>query len=109
MAAQMPVLQLRRDHMKHIAFTSGLLAATLLAAAPPASKYEFRAFEVCPGCPTGTGGINDQRLVGATHVAPFPVQGYIYDADTNTETPVPGALVITVPSDNGTAPGFGFG
>jgi hypothetical protein len=97
--------------MNHIALTSALLAAAnLLLAAPPTAKYEFRAFAVCQGCPTATGGISDQRLIGAAQTAPlFPVQGYIYDANTNTATAVPGTVVITVPSDNGTAPGLGFG
>ena len=69
------------------------------------SAYSFQSFEVCPSCSTQTGGINDEGLVGA---AQFP-QGYVYDAKTNQATAIPGALAMTVPSDNGQVPGLAFG
>jgi hypothetical protein len=68
-------------------------------------------FAVCEGCATTPGGINDEGLAGAALIAPnfFPVQGYIFDTKKNTVTAVPGALWMTVPAENGIAPGAGFG
>jgi hypothetical protein len=66
--------------------------------------YNFQPFEVCPGCSTQPGGINDEGLVGATS---FP-QGYLYNVKTNQSTVVPGALALTVPRDNGEVPGIAF-
>jgi hypothetical protein len=63
--------------------------------------YQFTSFVVCSGCPTNTGGINDEGLIGAAG----PNQGYIYNTRTGTSTAVPGALFMTVPSDNGIVPG----
>src|SRR5262252_1623011 len=87
-----------------------LFAGALLTAAQPAN-YQFRTFAVCEGCATAPAGINDEGLVGAALIAPnfFPVQGYVFDARKSTATAVPGAFVMTVPSDNGIAPGAGFG
>jgi Response regulator receiver domain len=48
-------------------FATILAAATLHTAAGPVPCYQFRAFEVCQGCATATGGNNDRGLVGATH------------------------------------------
>lgn len=90
-------------------FTTILAAAALLTAAESGPRYQFRAFEVCQGCPTATGGINDSGLVGATHQLGLPLQGYIFDTRTNRASPVPGTLVTTVPSENGSVPGFGIG
>jgi hypothetical protein len=90
-------------------FTTILAAATLLTAAETGSRYRFRTFEVCQGCPTATGGIDDTGLVGATYQGAVPLQGYIFDTRTNTASPVPGSLAMTVPSDSGRVPGFGFG
>jgi hypothetical protein len=80
----------------------------LLTAAGPGTTYDFRTFEVCPGCSTSTGGINDSGLVGATHQGALPLQGYVFNTKTNTATAVSGALAMTVPSNNGRTPGFGF-
>jgi hypothetical protein len=90
---------------------AGILAtASLLAAARPDNDYKFRTFEVCKGCPTETGGINDRGLVGALRLGPSgPVQGYVFNAQTSVVTPVPGALAITVPSNSGRVPGLGLG
>jgi len=95
--------------MIHVARFACLCLAAALLAAQPQADYEFRSFEVCPGCATATGGINNQLIVGATHQGGLPLQGYIFDARTNTATAVPGALAMTVPSENGRVPGFGFG
>lgn len=87
-----------------------LASVSLLAAAQPGTDYKFRTFEVCKGCPTATGGINDRDIVGAVHVGPSgPVQGYLFNAQSHIVTPVPGTLSITVPSNSGRAPGLGVG
>jgi hypothetical protein len=60
----------------------GTLALGAMLAAEPAQTYHFRNFAVCEGCSTRTGGINDERLVGAIRTsADFPVQAYVYDAN----------------------------
>jgi hypothetical protein len=93
----------------------GVLVAAALISGPTVAQsaasrnalpaaYSFQPFEVCPGCSTATGGINDEELVGATQ---FP-QGYIYDAKINLAVAVPGALAMTVPSDKGEVPGIAF-
>src|SRR5436190_1286096 len=73
------------------------------AAAPSGGGYEFRTFEVCRGCTTGTGGINERGLIGAALIADdgFPVQGYVYDSKRDTAMAIPGSIVATVPSSNG--------
>src|SRR5262249_26249812 len=88
----------------HRAVFAAALASSLWAV-PDADKqitYEFRSFAVCPGCPTSTGGINNDGLVGASG----PGQGYIYDSRNNTATAVPGALALTVPANDGIIPGI---
>src|SRR5215470_13274509 len=81
-----------------------VLAAVLSAATESREQknYQFRSFAVCPGCPTSTGGINNEGLVGASR----PGQGYVYNSKTDSATPVPGALATTVPSEKGTVPGL---
>ena len=45
------------------------------------TTYTFRFFEVCPGCSTGTGGINNSGIAGAADNASG--QGYLYDGTTS--------------------------
>ena len=81
------------------------------AAARSGARYEFRTFEVCPGCLTGTGGINDRGFIGAALIAAdeSALQGYVYDSKADTATAIPGSVAATVPSTNGRTPGWGFG
>jgi hypothetical protein len=82
-----------------------LVATSIMWAAQDPERqttYQFTSFAVCPGCPTNTGGINDEGLAGAAS----PSQGYLYDSRTMTATAVPGALAVTIPGDNGVAPGI---
>jgi len=98
-------------YMKLAVHLTGLLYATALLTAAQPVNYQFRTFTVCQGCATNFGGINDQGLVGAALIAPnfFPVQGYVFDSRKNAATAVPGALLMTVPADNGIEAGLGFG
>ena len=82
-----------------------------VAAATSGARYEFRTFEVCPDCPTGTGGINDRGFIGAQLLAADGslLQGYVYDSKSDTATAIPGSVGATVPSNDGRTPGLGFG
>ena len=82
-----------------------------LDAAPTGARYEFRTFEVCPGCLTAPGGINDRGFIGATHIGVdgSGLQGYVYDSNGDIATAIPGSIGATVPSNDGRTPGFGFG
>jgi hypothetical protein len=82
-----------------------------VAAASSGAHYEFRTFEVCPGCLTGTGGINDRGFIGAALIAAdgSALQGYVYDSNAGIAIAIPGSLAATVPSTNGRTPGWGFG
>lgn len=71
-------------------------------AASSSSSYSVRSFVVCAGCPTQTGGINNEGLVGASS----PSQGYVYDSRSDAITAVPGAIATTVPNDRGQVPGI---
>jgi len=79
-----------------------LLFASLLAQA--ATTYSFNFFEACPGCSTGTGGINNAGTAAAVSAAD---QGYLYNGSSSVPVIYPGSAVtvVTVPHNNGRVPG----
>jgi hypothetical protein len=90
------------------------VAASSLRGSDAAAQivYTFRSFSVCGNCLAGTGGINDEGLVGVSASSsgnPLQAQGYLYNSRSDTAVAVPGSLGMDVPSDNGTAPGLTSG
>ena len=74
-------------------------------AARSAAPYTFHLLDACAGCVTGANGISNNGLVGAGANG----QGYVYDSKLGTWTSVPGTFVMTVPANNGEAPGLTIG
>ncbi len=75
------------------------LALCIVSLAGPI--YDFHSFQVCPGCSTQTGGINNAGLVGVD----VNDQGYLYDSKAGTALLGPAGAFFTVPNNNGRVPG----